>query len=259
MCRSTLRLCPTLLLPIMLVLLFGCESGQKASNGLTGAVVDYDQQRYEQAREGATQAMRSTRGTERERAAYLAGLSAFELGMIDEAERRFMAAARSSERTVAASAKAMLGQIRLDQGRYRDAARLFDEASSGLRGDDAQQARQLAGQARRIAAGDPTVGSGFRIEAAHTVAVPESGFALQVGAFHERERASRAAADAQELVEGSSIMPVKIVPTTDQRGRAMYLVRLGHFETRGAAANARRRIGRLDYIVAAWGRTPAGG
>lgn len=251
--------CRILLLPILMLVLVGCESGQKTGNGLNQAVLDFEQQRYQQSREGATQAMRAGRGTERERAAYVAGLGAFELGKIDEAERRFMAAARSSDREVASNAKAMLGQIRLEQGRHTDAADLFDEAAWGLSGEDARQARQLAASARRMTAGDQSRAGEFRIETAQTVAAPESGFALQVGAFHERDRANRAAENARQLLERNGISPVKIVSTTDHRGRAMYLVRVGHFETRRAAAEARQRIGRLDYIVAAWGRTSTGG
>lgn len=253
------RMFQVLLLPALLIVLVGCESGQKTNADLNRAVQDFERHQYEPSREQATAAMRSSRGVERERAAYVAGLSAFELGMIDEAERRFMTASRSSDSEIAANAKAMLGQIRLGQGRHDDALRYLDEASSGLRGEDARQARQLASQARRIAAGDRTVGSEFRIETAHTVAVPDDGFALQVGAFHERQRASRAAEEARPLVERDGIGPVQIVPTTDQRGRALYLVRVGHFETRRAAAEARQRLGRLDYIVATWSRTPSGG
>jgi cell division septation protein DedD len=255
--------CPRLhrvLLPLIaIILLVGCESGQKTGTGLKLATQDYERQQYEQSRERATAVMRSGRVVEREQAAYIAGLSAFELGMIDEAERRFMTAARSSDAEVAAKAKAMLGQIRLNQGRHTDAANLFDEASSGLAAVDARQARTLAGQARRAAAGDRAMSGEFRIETTHTVATPDSGFALQVGAFHEQVRANRAADEARQLADRNGIGPVTIVPSTDQRGRTLYLVRIGHFETRRAAAEARQRLGRLDYIVAAWSRSSTGG
>jgi len=253
------RVFRVLTLPLALLLLLGCESGQKTSSGgLDLAVQDYQSQAYEQSRERATGAMRTSRGADRERAAYIAGLSAFELGMIDEAERRFMTASRSADPEVQSKSKAMLGQIRLNQGRYQDAARFLNEAAGGLASEDARQARQLADQARQMSSGDSSAGV-FRIETAQAVAVTDSGFALQVGAFRERSRANRAADEARQTVEGNGLGPVKVIPSTDDRGRRLYLVRVGHFETRRAAADARQRIGRLDFIVATWNRSTTGG
>jgi len=253
------RLLSIALLSATAFIMIGCESGQKTGGGLDLAIKEFERQEYEQSREQATRAMRASRGVARDEAAYIAGLSAFELGMIDEAERRFMAAARSSDTQVAANASAMLGQIRLDQARYEDAIEYFETAAPDLRGEDARQARQLAGLARRMVAGDPLARREFRIETAHAVAMPDSGFALQVGAFRDRSRASRSAEEARRLVDRNGMGPVQIVPTTDRRGRTLYLVRIGHFETRHAATKARQRLGRLDYIVAAWGGSSTGG
>jgi cell division protein FtsN len=76
------------------------------------------------------------------------------------------------------------------------------------------------------------------------------GFALQVGAFKDRQHAQQAATDAQKISQDNGLGGVRIVAAGDSFGQTLHLVQLGHFESRAAAAAARQRIGKLQYIVA---------
>ena len=75
-------------------------------------------------------------------------------------------------------------------------------------------------------------------------------FSLQVGNFLERENATRAAIQARDIAANHRLGPVRTIPGRDHVGRRRYVVQFGHFNSRGAAASARKRMGRLDYIVA---------
>ena len=50
---------------------------------------------------------------------------------------------------------------------------------------------------------------------------------------------------------------VRTVPSHDERGTRLYLVQVGEFPTRAAAAATRAQIGRLEYIVAPLARQTA--
>ena len=75
-------------------------------------------------------------------------------------------------------------------------------------------------------------------------------FTIQVGAFHQRRHAEKAAADATALAASHGLSPVSIVPRGDGRGRTLFYVHFGRFATRGEAADTRARLGRQQYIVA---------
>src|SRR5262245_36952092 len=86
----------------------GCSN--KTNQGdMKQAITDYNQGQYGKSRDSANQAMSATNGPAKDDAAYLAGLSAYQLGDRDEAERRWLAAADSPNEETAASSKAMLG------------------------------------------------------------------------------------------------------------------------------------------------------
>jgi septal ring-binding cell division protein DamX len=206
---------------------------------------------------------------QREDAAYVAGLAAYQLGDRDEAERRFILAARSPNSETAARSKAMLGQIRLDQHRPRDAAALFVEAAPNLHGEDARLCAYNAGVAYQQAGDNASArkwiaqsGGGSTARSTSTTGSTSSpvarsastssagGFTLQVGAFKEKSRAQKAAADAQKLATRDGLGSVKIQTRRDDRGGTLYVVQFGRFSTRDAAVAARVKLNRLDYIVA---------
>jgi len=255
------------------LLVLGCESTETTSR-LEQAKIDFEARRYEAAHEQALLAVGSTTGEERLDAAYLAGLSAYKLGRIGEAESQFLSAINSPNRQTSGNAKAMLGLIRLNQERYVEAAQLFKEAATTLSGADARQAAQHAAVAYEAAGHFDTAetwmaiaseaalaggGGGGGGGAVTTIAVddePIGEFALQVGAFHERWRADRAADEARALAENHRLGPVRIIPQHDERGRDLFVVQVGRFATRQHANLVRTELGQLQYIVTASAQGP---
>lgn len=170
------------------------------------------------------------RAAARDREAYVEGLRAYRLGDAATAEASFEAAAAGTDPDAACRARAALGLMFLEQDRPAEAAPLLAAAAGGLSGTDAERAAWFASVARRRAGTDGN-----------------EGFTLQVGAFRERPRAEKAAKSARR----HGVSPVRITPRADERGRTMFLVQLGRYDTRAAAAEARQRLGELGYIVAA--------
>lgn len=239
---------------LLLFLAGGCETtGSSSGSGgglMSRALSDYEAGRYETAAGGAEEAMQSASGPQREDAAYLAGLSAYRLGRTEDAEGRLLTAAGSSRPETAGKAKAMLGIIRLDQNRPREAVDLFEAASRTLTGSDGMRAAEHARIARQRA-GIPETSDSRQYALAPSESASVAGlFALQVGAFRDADGADRAARSAQAIADRAGLGPVRIVPGADERGGRLYLVQFGRFASRSAAAAARSELGSLEYIVA---------
>lgn len=242
------RISAACLLAAVALGLCGCETTPRTSP-LNQALSAYATHQYGTAHHYAVLAMRSGSERQRDQATYLAGLCAYLLEDLDEAELRLTAASRSSDRRAAGSAKAMLGQVRLDQNRAEDAARLFEEAAQQLTGADAVEAARFAALAHEYSGNQAAVDRW----AAGSTSRPSSssaGFALQVGAFHDRQRASSAADAAATVAERNGLGPVNVISSSDSRGRPLYVVQFGSFASRTSAAQTRAQLGRLDYIVA---------
>src|SRR5688572_13245501 len=240
--------------------LSACSSGPRAAQ-LQQAVNDFNTQQYAQAHSAASELAERGRPGQREAASYVAGLSAYQLGDLEGAQRHLMNASGSSDPRVAACAKAMLGQLRLDQQRPVEAAALLRQAAEALVGEDARKAAYYAGIAFRLAgdkasaatwlgiaenqssfnisAGSPLLASpqaGASAASVRAASMPleAPGFTLQVGAFKEKRRAQRAANEVQKLAERDGLGDVRIVPRRDDRGRSIYMVQFGTFPTRDA-------------------------
>lgn len=236
--------------------LTGCAATQDGSATLDRALGDYHAQRFSQAREQADRVSATRVGTVRGRAEYLAGLSAYKLGDLDEARRHLTAAVAILHGEEAARARAVLGLVELARDRPAPAAEHFAAAWPGLTGEDARQAAIFAGLAYEQA-GDDAAAADWARSGHDQRGLPPSpgkGFTIQVGAFRERLRAERAAVDAAEITHAMGLAPVRIVTRTDRRGGVLYVVQLGSFDSRTEASDVRHRVGRLQYIVAA--RTP---
>lgn len=249
---------------VLLTTLFaiGCES-TPSTTSLTLAQRDYQSGRFESAHRNALKALQAPgrlNNPDRHNASYLAGLSAYQLGNLDQADQHFLIALSASNPRTQASAKAMLGTIRLDQHRPLDAAGLFKDAALALSGSDARQAAHRAALAYQQA-GDETqaqtwlamASDGMTGNASSNSARMEDmvEFSLQVGAFRERVRAQRAADNAAQLAKDLDISPVRVIPRFNDRGQELFIVQVGHFASRREAARAKEAIGRLEYIVTA--------
>lgn len=232
----------------------GCETTQSTTGddpsragSLAAAMKAYHEGRYSQAEQQARQIMQSSTIAQRQEAAYLAGLSAYRLGKASQAEQPILIAMNSTRPEIEGKARAMMGIIRLDQGRPHEAVLMFDRAAQLLTGVEATRARQHAEMAR-FQTGDPTQ---YAVHNAAAGSQPAAGggFSIQVGAFRQEQGARSAAADADSVASGAGLGPVRIISGSDDQGNQLYLVQFGRFPTRSAAAAARREIGRLDFIV----------
>jgi tetratricopeptide (TPR) repeat protein len=251
---------PSHLRPLVAALLLATVAGCASGPGtLEAAIAEYDAGRYDEANTGATKIMLRTSGSTHDEATYLAGVSAYRLGRLDEAERRLAAAAESDDARTAANARAGLGLVRLDQHRPAEAAALFEAAARDLDEEDAREAARRAATAHRLA-GNPGAARTWTDIAALPEPFPDDApyagtaagvFAIQIGAFQERSRANRAVAQARGLVGRSGFGPARVIPRRDgDAGRSLYVVQFGRFQTRREAAAIRDQLGRLDFIVA---------
>ncbi len=263
----TIGIVLALVLAAVVIGLSGCGGGGGAkAGGMKQAVDDYNARRYSEAKQQAVAIQDQSESGNREDAAYLAGLSAYQLGDVNEAERRLLTAAKSNNPETAAKAKAMLGQIRMDQRRPRDAAGYFADAHPDLAGDDAKKCAYNAAVAYQQA-GDATAARRWAVESGQRVGAAsvsgnrnavasgagKASFTLQVGAFREEARARQAAEEAEKLASREGLGAVRTLVRKDGKGETTYLVQFGSFATRAAAAAARTKIGKLQYIVAASG------
>lgn len=247
-------------IPLMLALVLcmaGCDSAPRSA-GFDAAVAHYETGRYRESFEAAVAVQRQAVGENRTRAAYVAGLSAYRLNQIDEAERRFLVAAESTSSETAGRARAMLGAIRLDQSRPLDAAEHYKAAARLLTGHEANEASYRAGRAYQAGGDWSSARAQFTIAGSRAVdpalrrdanaQLARSGFAIQVGAFSNRENADLAARDAQVTADRYGLSPARIVVRREARGE-LFLVQFGEFGTRESAESLRRQIGNLRWIV----------
>ena len=231
MCSRLLS--PSLCLAALLAV--GCGSAPPAAS-LSLAIEQYDAGDYQAGYETASEVMRRRSGPERDRAVYMAGLCAYRLDDLDEAELRLRLADDSSDAQTQGNAQAMLGLVRMQQGHPEEASRLLEDAAATLEGDDGAQAARYS----KVAAGRAPV----------SARGSAGGFTLQAGAFRQRDRAGAAASSLERLAARHGLGPVRIVPDHERLRGTLYLVQVGHFPTRGEAARARQSLGRREYIVA---------
>jgi tetratricopeptide (TPR) repeat protein len=227
---------------VTLLCLAGCGSAGRThgSAELEGAVADYNAARYESARQRAER-LRHGGGPVAVQAAYVQGIAAYRLGSDDEAARALSEAASRSKGEESGRARAALGIVELRQGRSQAAAASFRTAAGQLDGEDARLASAWAVRATAGEDGSaPAGGAGGE-------------FTIQVGAFRGRPRAEQAAQDAEALGQRHGVAPVRIVQRRDDRGQPLFVVQMGRFGSRTEASDARRRVGNLQFIVAALG------
>jgi tetratricopeptide (TPR) repeat protein len=236
----------------VMLLAVGC--GAPHHTGLEQSLTDYRAGRFALAHERASDIARTSTGPIREQAAYVAGLSAYRLGDLEDAARRLEEAAASPLPATAAPARATLALVRLEEDRAAEAAALLREAAADLSGADREQAERYArAAARRAWSLERTRGSMIHPSSSPSsppaIAAPVDTFALQVGAFKSRRRAEGAAATARKTADRAGLGPVEIVTRASPPGSTLHVVRFGRFATRAGAADVRARLGLTEYIV----------
>lgn len=243
----------------------GCGSDQSTVS-LDDGINNYQAQRYALAQTQAQDVMKNAKGTERDQAAYLAGLSSYQLGRPDQARTNLTIAARSKDDQTAGRAAAQLGIIELDRDRPLDAATQFKTASAKLEGTESRQAAQHAAMAYQLAGDYNSAKQWTELGGkgdAKTVAWPKSSssqssrYVLQAGAFKSRKLAEKAAKDLEPVANQHRLGPVRIVDDGSGKSSELHLVQFGGFTTRTEAVQVRAKIGKLELIVVPAERTAA--
>ncbi|MBL8747253.1 MAG: SPOR domain-containing protein [Phycisphaerae bacterium] len=244
----------SLVLLAVLAALPACSGG-----GSKRALALYHQGQFPEALREGEQVAQSAGPPESDKAALVAGMSAYELKKYSEAERWLRTASRSSDAAVAGRASATLGLVNVARERYSTAALDFSAAGRRLEGDEAARAHFFAGECysilgridaaarsyeqARLAARDPALRSrvGNRMSS--------SGFTLQLGAFANRANADKALAAGGQRASKAGLPTPTIVATPDATGRTIYLVQAGKFSTKEEAAVAKSKLGGDCVVV----------
>jgi len=256
--RAWLRLLQlTLLMGLLAGGVPGC-AGDGGGDSLVEARAAVDRGDYASAQRQAAAAARQSGGTNG-RALYLAGLAARQRGRLDEAGRFLTRAIERSEGQLAGDARAELGMVYSQQGRYARAARVLEQGSRDLVGSDRARALFFAGiarqklgqwrQARRLlrfarsAARDATMRE--RIDRQLEV----SGYTIQVGAFQERANAREAVGTWRSRADRAGLTGPRLARSQGERGEVLTLVQLGRFDTVAEASRAKSRLEADEAIV----------
>ena len=123
-----------------------CQSAQ--SDRLDGAINSYESKNWKQSLEQASVVQNETSGAVRDQAAFLAGLSEYQMGNYAEAQTRFQISEQSLDAETAGESKVMLGDVMVHQKRYGDAANYYDAAANKLSGEASVRAKALAAASR---------------------------------------------------------------------------------------------------------------
>ena len=238
----------------------GCESQQRTTD-YDNAIAAYEAGRYDTAQSSAVAAMAGERGRAKQRAAYVAGISAFRLRDFDVAENRLLTSVQSRDAQVAGRSYATLGLIRLNQGRRADADQYFRRAAEILPSVEAETARRSIRTTGAVTRSPAAVsaditpinhGGSLRRTSRTQHATSTPPYVLQVGAFKSQSNAEQARRQAEVLAKKHQLGQVRIVTRTNRAtpSQTLYIVQLGRFDSKQQAIDMRRRLGRASYIVA---------
>lgn len=197
-------------------------------------------------------------GEERRRARYVAGLSAYRLGRDNEAIR-YLTPVADGGGELAGEAAATLGLIHFGRGDDGESRRCLERAAGLLAGEDKGRVYYHLGRLDQRRGQWASARSNFALALSHTddptvrkairQRMRTRAFALQFGAFSEREHAERRAATVREAVLGARVRPPRVVPSVAADGRRLYLVQAGRFATLDQARRARSRVRVEESII----------
>lgn len=254
---ARLLLAATLLLGICLAP--ACGTRPPAASDASSRATDlYIAKRYTEALAAAEREAATSSGIERERAALIAGQSAFALKREPEADRWLSPLRTSTNDEIAGNASATLGLIAADQKRDGTAAALLGEASRKLKGDDAARAGLFAGDAfERLGNRPQAVGLYQKAltdarDAALKQTIQErltGRFTIQIGAFSTRAAAERALGQNARAFTRAGLPTPAIVQTTDAAGRPLFAVRAGDYPSAIAAQVAAAKVSVRTTVV----------
>ncbi|MEM6854510.1 MAG: SPOR domain-containing protein [Planctomycetota bacterium] len=241
-------------LPVVLfsaaIVLTGCIKSEPIVT-LDDANSAYQRGDYEQAYAFASEIASAEPSLDSAEAAYVAGLSAGELGRTDRAVKYLRQAADGFDKELAANAGVMLGLAYSSQERYALATDALLTAAPILTGEDRAKAYFYAAVAQqklgrwanardhltlaRASSADPA----FRQQVEEQIAV--NGYTLQLGSFANLENAQAAADQVREAAKSIRLGEPRLIPNQARPGQT--LVHLGRFTTYTSAATYRDQLG----------------
>lgn len=262
----------------------GCQSQPQ---GEQGYVQEYRDGQYASAYSEAQAAYNESDGVAKERAACVAGISAYSMGKRDLAEQWLRPIASSSDNEVSGTANWTLGLIAADRNQHAMAVPLYDAAIPKLRGDDAANAgiaaaeslqklnrpadaRQRLDAALASAQSDtakakvqqrlagntnirsvPPTPSTLGPAARPGLSGNANSFVIQLGAFGNRASADKLARSSAGAASRAGQPAPRVVATTDPKtGASLFAVRVGVFANRPAAEAALRQMNVKGTVMA---------
>ncbi|MBB6429816.1 SPOR domain-containing protein [Algisphaera agarilytica] len=245
-----LRVVLCLMLLSGVVLQSGCRNSQPTAT-LDDANSAYHRGDYEQAYSFASAIASAEPSLDSAEAAYVAGLSAGELGRTDKAVKYLRQAAEGFDKELAANAGVMLGLAYSTQERYALATDALLSAAPTLTGEDRAKAYYYAAIAQqklgrwanardhltlaRASSADPA----FRKQVEDQLAV--NGYTLQLGSFANVENAQAAADQIRDAAIEARVGAPRLLANPARPGQT--LVHLGRFTTYTSAAAYRDELG----------------
>jgi tetratricopeptide (TPR) repeat protein len=236
-----------------------CGTRPASSTASTTSATDlYIAKRYSDALVAAERDAATTSGIERERAALIAGQSAYALKREPDADRWLSPLRTSTNDDIAGNASATLGLIAADQRRDGSAAALLAEASRKLKGDDAARAGLFAGDAFERLGNRSQAVSLYQkaLTDARDAALKQTiqerltgRFTIQLGAFSTRAGAERSLGQSAGAFTRAGLPTPAIVQTTDAAGRPLFAVRSGDYPSAIAAQVAASKVSVKTTVV----------
>lgn len=220
----------------------------------------YQAGRYASAQRGAEKILMSGPVKEKDEAAYMAGLAAYQMNNTVIAQQRFERAAASQSPDLAGDALVMLGLIYSQEHNHEQAVRAFSNASTRLtNGQDranahfhAAKSQQHLGRWAEARASLSLARSNssdltFRRQVAQELKV--TGFTLQAGAFGNQVNANQAAENLFPQASTNRLGRPRVVSAVDQHGRSLFLVQVGQFSSHASAQSIRTKLGKPSLMI----------
>jgi tetratricopeptide (TPR) repeat protein len=225
---------------------------------LSSARKAYDEGDYSKSYRESQAAMRAGGGVSDE-AAYLAGLSAYQLQDLVVAERNLQIASRSQNPSIANDATALLGMTYAQREEYESALRCYLESSTRMKGQERANAFYYAGVTQqklgRWEGARVNLNQALResrdadFKKLVSAALKTTGYTLQFGAFLDPSKASKSAQELAKSVADEGLPSPRIVRATDAKGREMSLVQVGSFSSYSAASAMRRHFDEYSPLI----------
>jgi tetratricopeptide (TPR) repeat protein len=261
--HTGLRMMLAVVMLISVGFLGGCKTTRPQADKVVVNPLDeirtaYDAQQYARAYRLGASAARGT-GFTAEQAAYMAGLSAQKLGRTPDAIGYLSQAARSSDDALAGDALATLGLIYAQQNLHLKAAEHFLAASKKLVGQGKANAlfyaaiseqklgRWADARAHLSLARAASDDNNFKAQVDDQFSV--TGYSLQLGAYSDRDNASRALLRWNQQVQGKRMGQARLVPQRAADGSSVITVQVGQFSSYSTALMARQELGDIDVII----------